>query len=147
MVRGDTRRSSTRAVGNGSTASVSWKRMGDGFPSFRVATTQALEFRSHAVRTQDRVSEVRGWKLFCLLPVMLLRRESGGSKVSKQELCRRFDLFVEGNWESCTKRLRSLRDRRTDGLCGLSQGPGGRGDPVHGNVRQKRPWHQAQTKR
>ena len=31
---------------------------------------------------------------------MLLRRESGGSKVSKQELCRRFDLFVEGKWET-----------------------------------------------
>ena len=67
---------------------------------FRQAVRQALELRSHAVRTQDRVSEVRGWKLFCLLPLMLLRRENGGSKVSKQELCRRFDLFVEGKWET-----------------------------------------------
>ena len=31
---------------------------------------------------------------------MLLRRESSGSKVSKQELCRRFDLFVEGKWDT-----------------------------------------------
>ena len=67
---------------------------------FRQAVRQALELRSHAVRTQDGVSEVRGWKLFCLLPLMRLRREGGGSKVSKQELCRRFDLFVEGSWET-----------------------------------------------
>ena len=39
------RRSSTRTIGNGSTASVWWKRLGDGFRSFRVArTTLEVDF-------------------------------------------------------------------------------------------------------
>ena len=46
---------------------------------------------------QDRQGEVRGWKLFCMLPVMLLRRDPGG-KVTKEELCHRFDLFASGEW-------------------------------------------------
>ena len=110
---------------------------------FRQAMRQALELMSHAVRTQDRVSEVRGWKLFCLLLVMLLRRESGGSKVSKQELCRRFDLFVEGKWETLLHEASSVvhgsqshtndGEQRALAACrkvqALAQGPGGRGDP------------------
>ena len=64
---------------------------------YRQAARRALEARSHAVRTQDRQGEVRGWKLFCMLPVMLLRRDPGG-KVTKEELCHRFDVFVSDEW-------------------------------------------------
>ena len=46
----------------------------------------------------DVLTETRGWKLFILLPNMLLRRPSGFAKVGKDELCRRFDKFVAGEW-------------------------------------------------
>ena len=52
--------------------------------------------RSHAVRARDQSGEARGWKLFCLLPVLFLRRGPDGGKVTKEELCHRFYLFVEG---------------------------------------------------
>ena len=65
----------------------------------RQAARQALEARSRARRTQDRGGEIRGWKLFCLLPMLLFHRPSGDRKVSKPELCRRLDLFAEGNSE------------------------------------------------
>ena len=63
---------------------------------FRQAARQALELRSHAVRVQDHIGEARGWKLFCFLSVLFLRRGQGGSNVTKEELCHRFDLFAEG---------------------------------------------------
>ena len=43
---------------------------------FRQAVRRALEARSEAARLHDNVGEGRGWKLFCLLPVWLLRRQS-----------------------------------------------------------------------
>ena len=66
---------------------------------FRRAACVALETRSHAVRTQDHQGEVRGWKLFSLLPMLFLRRGSG-RRVTKEELCHRFDLFTSGEWAS-----------------------------------------------
>ena len=59
----------------------------------------ALEARSHTVRIQDRRGEVRGWKLlFCLMPMMFLRRSSSDGRVSKEEMCHRFNLFTSGEW-------------------------------------------------
>ena len=46
----------------------------------------ALEARSNAVQVHDRVMETRAWKLFCLLPYLLLRRPLGEQRVSKAEL-------------------------------------------------------------
>ena len=54
---------------------------------------------AHAVHTEDHQGEIRGWKLFCLLPMLFLRRGSG-SKVTKEVLCHRFDLFTSGEWSS-----------------------------------------------
>ena len=65
---------------------------------FRQVARHALEARPHAVRIQDRRGEVRGWKLFCLMPMMFLRRSSSDGKVSKEEKCHRFNLFTSGEW-------------------------------------------------
>ena len=59
-----------------------------------------MEARHIAVRTNDQVMEERAWKLFCLLLVWLLRRSPGDDRVSKEDLCRRFDLFAEGHWDT-----------------------------------------------
>ena len=75
---------------------------------FRQAAQRALEARSHAVRTQDRQGEVRGWKLFCMMFVMLLRRDPGGQD-TKEDLCHRFDLFVSGERLHCGRKLRGFR--------------------------------------
>ncbi|CAE7607217.1 unnamed protein product [Symbiodinium sp. CCMP2592] len=42
--------------------------------------------------------EVRGWKLFCLAPRMLLHRSPGQSSVPAAELDRRCELFRAGDW-------------------------------------------------
>ena len=70
-------------------------------PSPQRRVVDALEFDlTRCDSPEDSLSDTPSCThVVCLLPVMLLRKESGGSKVSKQELCRRFDLFVEGKWE------------------------------------------------
>ena len=55
---------------------------------FLQAGRKALEARHVAVRVNDPVMEERAWKLFCLLPVWLLRRSPGEARVSKEDLCR-----------------------------------------------------------
>ena len=44
---------------------------------FRQATRCALEARHNAIRAQDRTTEIRAWKLFCLVPFLLLHRPIG----------------------------------------------------------------------
>ena len=65
----------------------------------------------------DDVKEIRSWKMFCLLPFMLLRRPAGQGRVGKAELCRRFDQFSEGQWrrlhEEGFRHIRSESTRRT----------------------------------
>ena len=65
---------------------------------FRQATRVALETLHSGVLGHDTLMETRGWKLFILLPFMLLRRPHGHAKVGKDELCRRFDKFAAGQW-------------------------------------------------
>ena len=62
---------------------------------FRKACRQVLESRHEGVQARDDVKETRSWKMFCLLPFMLLRRPAGQGRVGKAELCRRFDQFSE----------------------------------------------------
>ena len=40
----------------------------------------------------------RGWKLFLLLPRMLLHRPQRGGLISKSKLTERFDKFARGEW-------------------------------------------------
>ena len=44
--------------------------------------------------------EERSWKLFCLLPFLLLYRPENKPRVTKEDLCRRFDLFGAGTWDT-----------------------------------------------
>ncbi|CAE7429060.1 unnamed protein product, partial [Symbiodinium microadriaticum] len=58
-------------------------------------------FRAGLQLIADRespVQELRGWKLFCLAPRMLLHRSGGGSLIPPAELDRRCDLFARGAW-------------------------------------------------
>ena len=66
---------------------------------FRQANRQVLEAPHQVARSHDSVLEERAWKAFCILPMLLLRRPQGEGRVSKEELCRRCDLFAEGRWE------------------------------------------------
>ena len=65
---------------------------------FRHAVRVALEKRQLAVAVGDATGEVCAWKLFLLLPFMLLRRPVGEGRVGKEELSTRFDKFSEGQW-------------------------------------------------
>ncbi|CAE7314420.1 unnamed protein product [Symbiodinium sp. CCMP2592] len=47
---------------------------------------------------ESPAQELRGWKLFCLAPRMLLQRSSGESLIPPAELDRRCDLFARGVW-------------------------------------------------
>ena len=47
--------------------------------------------------------ECRAWKLFLLLPFMLLRRPLGRGRIGKSELTRRFDSFGAGRWDELLK--------------------------------------------
>ena len=81
---------------------------------FRKACRQVLESRHEDVQAGDDVKETRSWKMFCLLPFMLLRRPAGEGRVGKAELCRRFDLFSEGQWKRLYEEgFRDIRSENT----------------------------------
>ena len=61
---------------------------------FRNALRLAME---EAVRAGD-VHQNRGWKLFLLLPRLLLHRPPRGGKVHRSKLVERFDDFARGSW-------------------------------------------------
>ena len=81
---------------------------------FRKACRQVLERRHEGVQAGDDVKETRSWKMFCLLPFMLLRRPAGEGRVGKAELCRRFDQFSEGQWKRLYEEgFRDIRSENT----------------------------------
>ena len=65
-------------------------------------------FRSALLSTLDRIAEAeeegqpvlleRAWKLWCLLPKMLLRVPQGSGKEGRKELQNRFAMFWAGEW-------------------------------------------------
>ena len=44
------------------------------------------------------LAETRAWKLFGLIPMMLLHRPRGSGSVGRDELCKRADEFARGHW-------------------------------------------------
>ena len=58
----------------------------------RLALEEVSESAGNVVQME------RGWKLFLLLPRMLLHRHPRGGLVSKAKLSERFDKFVRGEW-------------------------------------------------
>ena len=73
---------------------------------FRQAAKVALEARHNAAHNNDHTMEARAWKLFLLLPFMLLRKARGVGKVVRDELSRRFDKFSEGQWRTLLEEAR-----------------------------------------
>ena len=47
---------------------------------------------------RDRTGEVGGWKLFLLIPFLLLRRPTAEGRIGNKELSIRFDRFSNGQW-------------------------------------------------
>ena len=46
----------------------------------------------------DFIAECRGWKLFALVPVLLLHKPSGTGSIGRDELAKRADDFAAGRW-------------------------------------------------
>ncbi|CAK0794948.1 unnamed protein product, partial [Prorocentrum cordatum] len=46
----------------------------------------------------DETGAARGWKLFLLLPRLLLRREAGQQRIPREQLLERFTRFEAGDW-------------------------------------------------
>ena len=63
--------------------------------AFRNAMRIAMEEATHAQAGQHE----RGWKLFMLLPRMLLHRPPRGGNIPKNKLVSRFDDFSAGRWD------------------------------------------------
>ena len=60
----------------------------------RVALQEIVE----GSRGMEPVREERGWKLFLLLPRMMLHRPPRGGLIPRSKLIHRFELFVSGRW-------------------------------------------------
>ena len=70
---------------------VSQGRLREGFAC-------ALRERLQAKQRGDEVGERRAWKLFALIPLMLLHRPRGTGSLGRDELGRRVDAFNAGQW-------------------------------------------------
>ena len=66
---------------------------------FRHAQRIALEAIDAADRQADPIALERGWKLFGLLPTMLLHYPVGSRGVEPAQLESRFESFARGAWE------------------------------------------------
>ena len=62
-----------------------------------------MGFALHALQdariSGDSEAEHRSWKLFAMLPMMLLRRNAGEKRIPKDALYKRFDDFARGDWD------------------------------------------------
>ena len=93
--------------------------------AFRGAIRVALQGILRGYELQSDLRITRGWKLFMLLPRLLLFRPRRGGKVSKKTLEERFQMFQDGRWLE---------------LLGISRGTGAQ---VHqSSVRRRRRQHQ-----
>ena len=87
--------------------------------AFRNASQIAID----VANSSDESVAKRGWKLFKLIPRMLLHRPARGGMVSKEKFAHRFDLFARGEWlqllemsEQCDEdAARARRRRRSQG--------------------------------
>ena len=68
----------------------------------------ALRERHRAQLAADPVAENRAWKLFGLIPRLLLHRPRGTGSVGRDELCFRADQFAAGEWVSLLDTSRPL---------------------------------------
>ena len=77
-------------------------------PSFarrlRQAFSIALSERLRAKLENDVEGEIRTWKLFVLIPSMLLHRPRGAGSVGRSELAHRFEDYQHGRWADLMRR-------------------------------------------
>ena len=66
--------------------------------AYRSAIRVAMKEISHGVDDIDERRQIRGWKLFFLLPRLLLFRPHRGGNLPKKNLEERFRMFIEGRW-------------------------------------------------
>ena len=97
--------------------------------SFRVALRLPLEEISIGSTQNDWVRQVRGWKMFLVLPRLLLHRPPRG-KVGREKLVSRFLKFSAGQWadlfrasQQCTEQAATIsrRARRRGGQQGFEK--------------------------
>ena len=50
------------------------------------------------MQVEDTQAEERAWKLFGLIPIMLMHRPRGTGAVGRDELAQRADDFARGQW-------------------------------------------------
>ena len=65
---------------------------------FRMACRVAFDHHATSMARGDRLGQVRAWKLFLMLPRMLLSRPPRGGEVPKKKLQDRFAAFARGEW-------------------------------------------------
>ena len=73
----------------------------------------------------DATRSSRGWKLFLLLPRLLLHKPPRGGLVPKRKLQDRFEVFADGDWASLHKIWREQTSPKTSSCCsawGVSAG-------------------------
>ena len=75
-----------------------WKKCSPNEECFRNSFRTALEERYLADHEGEELAEERAWKLFALVPMMLLHRVQGTGRVGRDELAARGDLFTRGRW-------------------------------------------------
>ena len=87
--------------------------------SFRIALKLALEEIAAGSVANDRLRQERGWKLFLVLPRMLLHRPPRGGLLGKDKLLDRFQKFSAGQWadlltasENCSEQAAVVSRRR-----------------------------------
>ena len=70
-------------------------------PLWRLSGSNEIGFArdSEWADREDDIAQCRGWKLFLLLPRLLLFRPPRGGLIPKQQLQNRFSLFSRGEWE------------------------------------------------
>ena len=86
---------------------------------FRNSLRVALDEATVGSSVEDLARQERGWKLFLLLPRMLLHRPPGGGLLSKEKLSDRFKMFSRGEWlqllaasRACDEKAATARNRR-----------------------------------
>ena len=85
---------------------------------FRNALKLALEEASWGNCRDDEVRQERSWKLFMLLPRMLLHRPPGGGVIPRSKLVALFEAFTRGEWiqlltasASCNEKAASASEK------------------------------------
>ena len=75
---------------------------------FRHSLCVALRERCRAKLVGDTVAEERAWKVFGLVPAMLLHRPRGCGRVGKEELVERANIFGRGQWRDLLTSMREV---------------------------------------